>query len=166
LAKAARDHVIDSNKNGIVGHTSSDGSGMGKRIQRYTKLEGMSGENIQYGKQSAQEVILALIVDDGVASRGHRTNIYQKGFKKIGTWTGDHPKFGQHTVLDYNGSNAKMTNLLAKKVEVLKPAGAKSWSSSTKVNYKGDQMIKTTTYDFLMRDGSHQKKVVVDKVDV
>jgi uncharacterized protein YkwD len=66
----------------------------------------MSGENIDYGQKSAQEVIIALMVDDGVESRGHRENIFNKGFKFMGCFTGDHKTYGKSTVINYNGSAA------------------------------------------------------------
>ena len=65
----------------------------------------MSGENIDYGKKSPEQVIVALMIDDGVKDRGHRKNIFSKGFKKMGAFTGHHPKYTQSTVIDYNGSD-------------------------------------------------------------
>ena len=94
IAKAARDHVRDSDIHNIVGHTGSDGSSFVDRLDRYTTREGRSGENIDYGTKSAQEVMLALLIDDGVPSRGHRTNIFQEGFMKMGAATSSHPKYG------------------------------------------------------------------------
>ena len=54
----------------------------------------MSGENIDYGVKSPQEVMLALLIDDGVASRGHRTLIFKEGIKTMGSATSSHPKYG------------------------------------------------------------------------
>ena len=71
-------------------------------------MEGMSGENIDYGTKDACGVIVALMIDDGVPSRGHRENIFNKGFKKMACFTGDHKTYGMSTVINYNGSNAQM----------------------------------------------------------
>ena len=102
MAKAARDHVIDSNKNNIFGHTGSDGSTLSVRINRYSSRRGALAENIDYGTKSPLEVIIALLVDDGVASRGHRTNMFNPMYTKVGMATAGHPRWGQSTVMDYS----------------------------------------------------------------
>ena len=89
---------------GRTGHTGTDGSSAQTRMKRYTELKGMSGENIQYGVNDPEKAIEALIIDDGVPSRGHRTNIFNDGFKSVGINTGDHKVYRVQTVLDYNGS--------------------------------------------------------------
>ena len=53
-------------------------------------MEATSGENIDYGGKEPVEVILALATDDGVPSRGHRTNLFNPAFAKVGIFTGDH----------------------------------------------------------------------------
>lgn len=50
----------------------------------------MLGENLSFGESDAVSVIASLIVDDGVPSRGHRTNIFKKEFTKMGCFTGPH----------------------------------------------------------------------------
>ena len=95
LMMASRDHVMDTGPIGILGHAGSDQSLPKDRCERYVKVEGMSGENIDYGEKSAIDVILALAIDDGVPDRGHRTNIFQKGFKKMACFTGDHSVYGK-----------------------------------------------------------------------
>ena len=99
MAKAARDHAADGKKNGIVAHIGSDGSTTIDRIKRYGGKNG--GENIDFGTKSALEVIIALLVDDGVSSRGHRRNMFAPN-KKVGIATDGHLRFGQHTVIDYS----------------------------------------------------------------
>ena len=74
-------------------------------MARYTKIKGLSGENIMYGINDPERSIESLIIDDGVASRGHRKNIFNSGFKSTGIFTGDHKKYGVSTVIDYNGSD-------------------------------------------------------------
>ncbi len=43
---------------------------------------------------------MQLTVDEGVPSRGHRTNLFKSGYKTLGVATGPHAKlFGSMTVL-------------------------------------------------------------------
>ena len=105
LQKAARDHVKDQGPKGLIGHGGTDGSNPQKRMARYTTFKGPSGENIMYGINDPERSIESLIIDDGVASRGHRKNIFNSGFKSTGIFTGDHKKYGVSTVIDYNGSD-------------------------------------------------------------
>jgi len=49
IMKAAKDHIQDMGPSGATGHTGTDGSSPFERMERYTKLEGSSGENISYG---------------------------------------------------------------------------------------------------------------------
>ena len=125
---------------------------MSDRIGRFTEKEGRWGENIDYGVKSPEDVMLALLVDDGVADRGHRKNMYSEAFTKMGAATSSHPRYGQSTVIDYNGHNPFKDS---KRPEVEKPAGYRSWSSSSKYSYEGSTVVKTTIYDFEMKDGTH-----------
>jgi len=73
---ACKDHVLDTGPSGLTGHTGTDGSSPFDRMGKYVSLEGTSGENIAYGLSSPERVIMQLAIDDGVASRGHRANIF------------------------------------------------------------------------------------------
>ena len=90
IAKASKDHVLDCAPTGHTGHDGVDGSTMGERMDRHTKREGSSGENISYGQNTAKGVIIQLAVDDGVATRGHRHNIMNPAFVKMGCFSGEH----------------------------------------------------------------------------
>ena len=83
------------------GHTGTDGSQPWDRISRYGDWTGSSAENIAYGPSSGREVVLQLIVDDGVSNRGHRTNIFNPDFKAVGVGCGPHREFAVMCVITY-----------------------------------------------------------------
>lgn len=90
LWKSTRDHVKDQGPKSLTGHNGSDGSTPQKRMERYCSVMSSSGENISYGKSDAMGVLVQLIVDDGVPSRGHRENIFNPGWKVHGCCSGPH----------------------------------------------------------------------------
>jgi len=66
--------------------------------------EATAGENIMYRSVTPLQVIVDLAIDDGVASRGHRKNIFKATFAYTGIWTGYHKIYSTQTCLDYSGS--------------------------------------------------------------
>ena len=90
LSKSAKFHVEDIGPKGLIQHESSDGTKANDRIGRYGKIIGGWGENLSFYSETALEVILSLIIDDGVANRGHRENIFKADHGFCGVYTGDH----------------------------------------------------------------------------
>jgi hypothetical protein len=99
LSSAARDHVRDIGPKGQSGHQGSDGSDPSQRAKRYG-LYGC-GENISFGESTARDIIIQLLVDDGVPSRGHRTNCLNPEYTIVGTSAGAHKSYGFMCVLDF-----------------------------------------------------------------
>jgi uncharacterized protein YkwD len=100
LSRAARDQVLDQSRTGNTGHTGSDGSSTATRVGRYATWQVSLSENIDYGPfATGREVIENLIVDDGVANRGHRRNIYDPTARFVGIACGPHPKYGASCVI-------------------------------------------------------------------
>ena len=66
--------------------------------------ESTLGENIMYGGDTPLEAILGLAIDDGVPSRGHRDNIFNKDFYHTGVATAMHSTFRSGTVTTFAGS--------------------------------------------------------------
>jgi uncharacterized protein YkwD len=107
LFLAAKDHATDTGPKGITGHTGSDKSSMGQRINRYGKWDGGAGENISYGHNIGRDIVVQLLIDDGVSSRGHRNNILNKNFKYAGSAISSHSNFTYLCVIDYANEYAE-----------------------------------------------------------
>lgn len=60
-----------------------------------------------YSSDSPLEALLGLFIDDGVPSRGHRTNIMSPNFYYMGSATAMHKVYRSETVIDYSGSYNK-----------------------------------------------------------
>lgn len=101
MSLAARDHVRDQSRSGKTGHIGGDGSKPYERMERYGIWEGLSGENIAYGDNSARMFVMKLIIDDGVPGRGHRDNIFSKEFRVAGASISSHPIYQTMCVITY-----------------------------------------------------------------
>jgi hypothetical protein len=101
LFKAAKDHTADIGAKGQTGHTGSDGSSMSDRLARYGKWDGGSGENLSFGQDTAQDIVVQLLIDDGVSNRGHRKNILNKSFAFVGASVGTHKRYGSMCTMDF-----------------------------------------------------------------
>lgn len=104
LTRAATDHVKDQSRTGRLGHTGSDRSNIKTRIERYGQWKVRIAENIAYGGITAQQIVIYLLIDDGVRDRGHRKTFLHPDYNKIGVATGNHPEYGTMSVMDFAGA--------------------------------------------------------------
>ena len=102
LAKAARFHCKDTGPAGLIGHNSSDGTSMSNRLKRYVKDRMAWGENIDYGNSSAVDIVISLVIDDGVPSRGHLKNIMKSSFRRAGAAISPHKQYGFMCTIDFS----------------------------------------------------------------
>jgi uncharacterized protein YkwD len=101
MSRAARGHAEDIGPRGLTSHLGSHGSDPFRRLGCCGTWEGSAGENIQYGGRDAREVVVQLLVDDGVPGRGHRKNILSPSFRVVGIGCGRHARFRSVCVIDF-----------------------------------------------------------------
>ena len=112
ISLAAAEHAADQ-AGGAFGHAGSDRSNPGERMNRYGIWSGRWGENISYGKSSAREIVIALIIDDGLRARKHRKNIFNPAFNFAGAAIGRHARYRKVCSIDFaagyveNGSTSQ-----------------------------------------------------------
>jgi uncharacterized protein YkwD len=103
LEKAATLHAQDSGVNGLVSHESSEGRNLCERIEDQCEWSDIIGENIDFGSKTATHLLIALLVDDGVKGRPHRTHLFNSGYNYIGIGVSAHKLHGNITVIGYAG---------------------------------------------------------------
>ncbi|MEO5753320.1 MAG: CAP domain-containing protein [Chthoniobacterales bacterium] len=100
ISRAAAEHAADQ-ASGSFGHSGSDRSNPAERMNRYGTWNGFWGENISYGKASPRDIVIALIIDDGLRSRKHRQNIFNAAFNYAGAAVGSHARYRTVCSIDF-----------------------------------------------------------------
>jgi len=100
MSRGAEDMVRMQETTAQIGHRGRDGSSFSERISRYGTWTGSCSENIDYGYNSPRKIVMALIIDDGVSNRGHRTSIFNPGFRRVGVSCGSHRQFEYMCVIE------------------------------------------------------------------
>ncbi len=106
LARSAAELARAQAKSGETGHGRGK-LAMKARIDRHVPWTGSIAENIAYGPDDGRDVVLQLIVDDGVPGRGHRANIFSPDFRLAGVACGPHPTYDTVCVIDFGGGTSK-----------------------------------------------------------
>jgi uncharacterized protein YkwD len=103
MCSGAGELVKDQSRTGATGHKGSDGSFCEQRITRYGSWVSPVGENLSYGRHSARERVIQLLIDDGFANRGHRKRLLDPSYKVAGVSCGEHPSEGTLCVITIAG---------------------------------------------------------------
>ena len=102
LTAAAQGHAIKSGKSGRVGHQDFN--------KRFDPLMGNPythvGENCSYGYETAMDIVISLLIDEGVKDHGHRKNILMVDFNSVGVAIRPHKTYRINCVMDY-GQNKR-----------------------------------------------------------
>ncbi len=96
LYKVARDHASWSGKKGYEGHKGFK--------QRFAPLMGKYaevGENIYYGPYTPLEIVIQLLIDEGIEDLGHRKNLLSPKFNSIGVAIKPHKTYEYNCVMGF-----------------------------------------------------------------
>lgn len=107
LSMASRDHARDMGDSGKTGHVSTKGKSATDRVKRYGVFTGAytgPWENCSYGFSDPLEIVLQLLIDDDVPSRGHRKNIMEVHASFMGTSIQPHKEYEFNCVMDFADS--------------------------------------------------------------
>lgn len=104
LQLSAEDHALDVGGEGVASHTGSDGTSCWHRSARYGQWEGQCGECLWYGRVGpwvdGESIIDDLIIDDGVASRGHRLALFDERYNVAGVSVAAHETYGNIVAIE------------------------------------------------------------------
>ena len=103
LAAAADELAEEQGRSGEIGHVGKRSQGMQERIERHGKWENHIAENIGYGPDDPRNMVMQLIISDGVTNRGHRTNTFSMALNTAGVSCGPHPDYDSMCVIDFAG---------------------------------------------------------------
>lgn len=101
LALAARRHARDIGPRGSLEHVGSDGARLSERLNRLGTWQGLIAENISTLEEEPRQVVIQLLVDDGVPGRGHRATLFNPDLHQAGAGSGPHREYRVVTVIDY-----------------------------------------------------------------
>ncbi len=97
LTASAVGHAKKSGKEGRIGH-----QGFNKRFEPllgnpYNHV----GENCSYGYETATDIVISLLIDEGVKNQGHRNNILSIDFNSVGVAIEPHKTYRINCVMDF-----------------------------------------------------------------
>lgn len=101
MSKACDLLVYDQSATGKTGHRGSGNSSPTDRLVSFGDFTGQFAENIHYGDCEPSFIVISLLIDDGVKSRGHRKNILDPAFHYTGVAIGTHKIYGNMCVNTY-----------------------------------------------------------------
>lgn len=105
LTVVAQGHAAKSGKTGHTGHKDFK--------KRFKPLMGTPynhvGENCSYGYEKAIDIVITLMIDEGIKDVGHRKNILNEDFNSVGVAIRPHKNYRINCVIDFG--QQKRSNL-------------------------------------------------------
>ena len=103
LSYAAADLVKDIGERGVVTHQDKDGLFVSERIEKYCEWDFCANEVIEVSSKNAQDILVSLLVDDGIRDRLDRRALFQHIYNYVGIACGPHSEYEIVTVLVFAG---------------------------------------------------------------
>jgi len=96
LYRVAREHASWSGKKGYEGH-----KGFKQRFTPLMEKYDEVGENIYYGPYTPLEIVIQLLIDEGIEDLGHRKNLLSPKFNSIGVAIKPHKTYEYNCVMGF-----------------------------------------------------------------
>jgi len=108
LTAVARGHAQKTGEKGTTGHSDFK--------KRFEPLMGNPykhvGENCSYGYEQAIDIVISLLIDEGIKSLGHRNNILAPDFNSVGVAIRPHRSYRTNCVMDFGSRDRSDLNEL------------------------------------------------------
>ena len=103
LQFAANDLIKDLGERGVVSHQDSNGNFVSERIEKYCEWNNCANEVIEISSKNPEDILISLIVDDGMRHRQDRKALFQHIYNYVGISCGPHIEYEIVTVLVFAG---------------------------------------------------------------
>ena len=103
LSFAAQDLVKDIGERGVVTHKDNKGQFTSERIEKYCEWDFCANEIIEVSSKNPQDILISLLVDDGIKSRNDRKALFQDTYNYVGIACGPHCEYEIVTVFIFAG---------------------------------------------------------------
>jgi hypothetical protein len=125
MYELAKCWATEAGKQGMVGHNRKNCTGS------------YNGECCSYGSAAGTDIVMQLLIDDGVKSLGHRRICLDKNYRLVGISVQPHKTYGTNAVLDftYNKSDNTFSKASAQK-EIKKTTSKQKAIQKTTVKKK------------------------------
>jgi uncharacterized protein YkwD len=106
LTAVAQGHAQLTGKKGTTGHGSFKKRFEALMGRPYTHV----GENCSYGYERAIDIVISLLIDEGIKDLGHRKNILAADFNSIGVAIRPHKTYRVNCVMDFGSQDRSTLN--------------------------------------------------------
>ena len=104
LSSAAMDLVKDIGNRGIVSHQDQYGQYVSERIEKYCEWDYSASEVIEVSSKNPQDILISLLVDDGLKKRPDRNTLFNSKYNYVGINCGMHTEYEIVTVIVFVGN--------------------------------------------------------------